>query len=197
MEDVNEQIRRSSGYERAMLIKQRDRMTMSENLQSGQAETQQERQEELWAREDERYQKGVEFNEQMMELEDERWQLNLRQAEEIYNLNKGHLAEEIESATQLHTLRMEMEALQRERQEEQMRYSEASLNIQKQMMDLSNEYSNNMTIISHTQTEMEASLRKITSYSPAFSRMLADFLNFLENASQVTPPGYGGSVTYR
>jgi hypothetical protein len=195
MEDMDEQIRRSSGYERSLLIKQRDRATLSENLQSGQAETQFERQEEMWAREDERYAKGVEFNEQMINLDNERFELNQRQAEEMYVLNKDHLAEELESATHLHDLRMEMEALQRERQEEQLRHSEQSLNIQKQMMDMQNEYANNMTIISHTQTEMEASLRKITSYSPAFSRMLGDFLDFLEGASQLPPPGYGGSVS--
>jgi hypothetical protein len=194
MEDMDEQIKRSSGYERSLLIRQRDRATMSENLQSGQAETQFERQEELWAREDERYKKGVEFNENMMQLEDERWQLNLRQAEEIYNLNKGHLAEEMESATTLHGLRIEMENLQRERQQEQLRNSEQSLSIQKQMTTLQNEYANNMTIMSHTQTEMEASLRKITSYSPAFSRMLGDFLSFLEDASRVSVPTSGSRL---
>jgi hypothetical protein len=129
-------------------------------------------------------------------LDNARFELNQQQAEEIYNLNKGHLAEEIESATQLHDLRMEMEALQRERQEEQLVYSEQSLNIQKQMMDMQNEYANNMTIMSHTQTEMEASFRKITSYQPAFSRMLADFLDFLENSSRQTV-GTGGIVITR
>jgi hypothetical protein len=63
-------------------------------------------------------------------------------------------------------------------------------------MQLQNEYTNNMTILSHTQAEMEASLRKITNYSPAFSRMLGDFLKFLEDASTVQVPTTGGN-TYR
>jgi hypothetical protein len=197
MEDVNEQIRRSSGYERAMLIRQRDRMTLSENLQSGQAEKQFERQEELWAREDERYQKGVEFQEQMIDLDTERFELNQRQAEEMYVLQKDRLQEELASAAGLHELRLEMEALQRRHQEEQLRHQEQSLGIQKQMMEMQNEYANNMTIVSHTQAEWEATLRKITGYSPAFSRMLGEFLSFLEEASHVQIPTSGGSVTYR
>ena len=55
-----------------MLVKQRDRMTTSENMQSGQADKQMERSEEMWAREDERYQKSLAFSEQMMELDQAR-----------------------------------------------------------------------------------------------------------------------------
>jgi len=197
MEDMDEQIRRSSGYERAQLIKQRDRATVSENMQSGQAEKQFGRQEEMWQREDERYKKGVEYADQMIELDTARFELNQKQADEMYQMQKEHLGEEMETAEKLHDLRMEMEALQRERQEEQMDYQEKALDIQRQHTALQNEYQDNMTIISHTQAEMEASLRKITNYSPAFSRMLGDFLNFLESASQIDVSTTTGGRIYR
>ena len=196
MEDMDEQIRRSSGYERAMLIRQRDRATLSENMQSGQAEKQFDRQEQLWAREDERYEKSLAFSEQMIQLDQERFELNQRQADEMYALQKTRLGEEMEMAGKQHDLRLEIEALQRERQEEQLRFQEQSLDLQKQQALLQNEYANNMTKISHTQTEMEAALRKITSYQPAFSRLLQEFLSFLEEASTLEPPSTGG-ITYR
>ena len=198
MEDLDEQIRRSSGYERAQLIKQRDRATLSNNLQSGQAEEQFGRQEKLWQREDERYQKSLEFSEQMIDLDKERFERNQEQAEQMYQLQKAHLAEEQETATRLHDLRMEMEHLSRDRQEQDLKRQEQSLNLQKQMQQATNEYQNNMTKISHTQTEWEATLRKITSYQPAFSRLLQDFLAFLEeaNSTPASTSGFGGK-TYR
>jgi hypothetical protein len=198
MEDLNEQIRRSSGYERAQLIKQRDRATLSNNLQSGHAEEQEQRQEQLWKREDERYQKSLEFTEQMMQLDQDRFTRSQEQNEQLYQLQKEHMAEEQETAIKLHNIRMEMENLSRDREEQQLKQQEQSLNLQKQMQQVTNEYQNNMTKISHTQTEWEATLRKITSYQPAFSRLLQDFLSFLENTQNTQAPTMGsGGNTYR
>jgi hypothetical protein len=197
MEDMDEQIRRSSGYERAQLIKQRDRATLSNNLQSGQEEKQFDRQEKLWAREDERYQKGLDYNQKMIDLDNSRFELNQKQADEMYTLQKTRLNEEKDAAEQLHDVRMEMEKLQRERAEEQMDFQDQSLTLQKQQMLLQNEYTDNMTKLSHVQAEQEALLKKITGYSPAFSRMLTDFLSFLENASQVSTPTANGGRTSR
>ena len=119
MEDLDEQIRRSSGYERAMLIKQRDRATLSNNLESQQADKQYDRQEELWAREDERYKKSTDYNEQMIKLDEERFDQSKQENEQLYQLSRAHLEEEMQSATKLHALRMEMDQLQRSRQAEE------------------------------------------------------------------------------
>jgi phage tail protein X len=193
MEDMDEAIRRSSGYDRAMLVKQRDRATLSNNMEGQQIETQQDRQEEMWAREDERYNKSVEFQEQMIQMDEERLQKNREREQEMYDLRSSHLETEIASANALHEVRVQMESLQRERQLEQLEQQKKSLDMQKESQVLQMEYTKNVKLLNQAQTEMEASLRKITQYSPAFSRMLGDFLKFIQDASKVEVGSGSGS----
>ncbi|MFM8323156.1 MAG: hypothetical protein ACKOC5_19770, partial [Chloroflexota bacterium] len=67
-EDLNEAIRFSTGRERRKLLRQRDRQTISNNLEDEQIDTQRERQEQLWGREDEHYRKALEYAEELIQL---------------------------------------------------------------------------------------------------------------------------------
>jgi len=107
MEDINEQIRRSTGYQRRQLIKQRERMVLTQNLEEGHIDEQRERQEEMWAREDEHYEKLKTYTEQQMALEKEQFELNEDQRKQLMELDR-------EAFEAQEKYRQEMQAFEKE-----------------------------------------------------------------------------------
>lgn len=96
MEDINEAIRYSSGRERQRLIRQRDRLSTSYNLEGEQVDEQRQRQEELWAREDERYEKQTEYAEQLIQLDIDQFNLSKEKRETFYHMDRDNLLRQIE-----------------------------------------------------------------------------------------------------
>ncbi len=63
MEDLDEAIRTSTGRQRKQLIRQKGRASLTQNLEGEQTDKPRDRQEQLWAREDERYPKQTAYSE--------------------------------------------------------------------------------------------------------------------------------------
>jgi hypothetical protein len=188
-EDMNEKIRRSSGYERAMLIKQRDRQTLSNNRENQQAETQNERQEQMWAREDERYAKGLEYSEKMIALDLERFERTQAQNDLMYKREKEHLEDQIKFATALHALQMKSEELQRDYQAKQIANSQASLALQVTQTQKAQEYATNMRIMSNEQAAWAASVAKFVSYGPGLAEVMQNLIAIMDILAKVPTTG--------
>ena len=139
MEDINEAIRYSTGRDRRNLIKQRDRMAVSENLDSDQIETERGRQKEAWAAEDERYKKNREYTLQMAEVEKENFNLNKKQREELYKLDQEDFKRRKEEYEEEKKLREEMQALQRKYQADQLALQKESAGLQAYQAQLQKE----------------------------------------------------------
>ena len=71
MEDLNEAIRFSSGRDRKNLIKQRERLSTTESQESDQVDTQRDRQKQLWAQQEESYQKQKQYTADLTRLDQE------------------------------------------------------------------------------------------------------------------------------
>ncbi|HZW04400.1 MAG TPA: hypothetical protein VFF68_10760, partial [Anaerolineaceae bacterium] len=130
MEDINEAIRFSSGRERRQLVRQRERMAVSQNLEGEQVDRQRERQEETWRAEDERYEKYRAYILELQELDRENFEQSRQWREENYALDRTEAArkrKEWEEQTQLED---EMRALQRQFQHNQLQLQREAAGIQ-------------------------------------------------------------------
>ena len=130
LEDINEAIRLSSGRERKQLIKQRERMLLTQNLEGEQIETSRDRQEQLWAREDERHQKQVEYTESLIALDERQFELSRGQREKLYEMDKEALERSIEEYQRQKALQDQLTKLEREHQMQQIELQKQSLAIQ-------------------------------------------------------------------
>jgi hypothetical protein len=180
MQDYDEAIRRSSGYERAQLIKKRDRATTSFNLNSQNADRTRDNQEELWAREDERYKKSLEYNEQMNDLNKENFDRQRAQAEQLYQMERENTVRRQDDAKELHKLQMQLQKEQRQHQQEQLEFSKQSLELQLQMAKSQHEYSENVRQFTQSREKDEAAMRKLIGYAPEFSRMTEDWIKLID-----------------
>jgi len=136
MEDINEGIRRSSGYERKQLIKQRGRMVTTQGMEEGQIETQRERQGEVWAREDERYQKQTEYIKKLMGLDQEQFQLNIEQRKEFYELDMKNLQRHISEYQKSYELQTKIQQIERDYQDKNLEYQRQQMELQKESYDM-------------------------------------------------------------
>jgi hypothetical protein len=180
MEDYDEGIRRSSGYERAQLIKRRDRETTSYNLNSQNTDNLRENQEELWEREDERYRKSLEYTEQMIAIEEENIERQRAQYEALYQMERENTVLRQDETVELHELQMQLQKEQRRHQEEQLEFSKRSLALQIDMAKSQHEYGENMRQFTQSREKDEAAMRKLIGYAPVFSRMVEDWVQMIE-----------------
>ncbi|MFA5379491.1 MAG: hypothetical protein WC455_27285, partial [Dehalococcoidia bacterium] len=100
LEDINESIRFASGRQRKQLLKQRERMTITQAQGEERADTEEERAREMWRMEDERFQKQMERFDEERALEDENWQIQFERlqtqrqwTEDDYNRDKQRMGE--------------------------------------------------------------------------------------------------------
>ena len=180
MEDYDEAIRRSSGYERAQLVKRRDRETTTYGLNSQNNDRVQGNQEELWAREDERYKKSLEYTEQLDQLNEEDFSRQRSQQEELFKMERDNTVRRQDDAVSLHELQMELQKEQRKHQEEQLAFSKKSLEIQTEMARNQHEYSTNVREFTQSREKDEAAMRKLIGYAPAFARMAEDWIKMID-----------------
>ncbi len=130
MEDSEENIRRSSGRERSLLIRQRDRQTVSQNLEVGETDRQRKSQEDLWKREDDRFKKQEEYIKSTQKLEDEAFKRGQSQREIMYKLDSDDLNRRMKEAKESAALQLEAQTLQRKFQADEIERSKQALGIQ-------------------------------------------------------------------
>ncbi len=196
MEDINEQIRRSSGYERAQLIKQRDRMTTTYGLESSHAEEEMERQEKLWKRQDEAYQKQMEYSKQLQKLDEERFEREKRQHDAMAKIEQENLDERKRTAEKLHELEQQLREAQHQHDLQQLEFSREGLQLQKDMNAEQYNYQKSMEAIQRVQAQMAADWQRMASYAPA----LRDLLNlFFDRAGELNGAavGAGSNILHR
>jgi hypothetical protein len=125
MDDINEAIRFAKGRDRRRLETQKERMTTGHNMESEQIDTTRERQEQVWAQEDERYQKQVEYTRDLQDLDQKSFDLNKSNREENFEFSQKEAERKQKEYEEQFKLETEMTKLQRE-------YAKNQLDLQKQ-----------------------------------------------------------------
>ena len=120
MDDVNENIRYASGRDRRKLITQRDRMAVSHNLDEQQVDKGRERQEEQWAREDERFEKQKDYTLDLQRLDKESFELNVEQRETFFRMDRQSQARRMTEYEEQKELEDELQERTRKYQYEQL-----------------------------------------------------------------------------
>ena len=130
MTDINEAIRFSGGRERKQLIRQRDRMGLSHNMEEDQIDTQRSRQKELWADEDERFKKQKDYTLQLNTLDKQSFDTNRQQRQETYRMETENLSRKRDELEQQRALELEMTTLQRENQYKSIQLQKEAAGVQ-------------------------------------------------------------------
>ena len=125
MDDLDESIRFAKGRERRKLETQKERLTTGHNMESEQIDTTRERQEKVWAQEDERYQKQVEYTRNLQDLDQKSFDLNKQNREENFEFSQKEAERKQKEYEEQFKLETEMTKLQRE-------YAKNQLDLQKQ-----------------------------------------------------------------
>ncbi len=191
MEDLDEAIRFSSGRGRRSLVKQKERMALTNNLEDEQLGTTRERQQEVWAAEDERYNKQVEYNANLQDLDEQNFELGRRQRQEFFSLDQESFERRKDEYAEQKEIQDEMQAKQREYQAAQLDLQEASLGIQaaaaasqKEMNDAMLEGDENIALIQGRFEEMN-------KYDRAWNNLLM-LQTTLEVLNQVANEKFNG-----
>lgn len=148
MEDINEQIRYSSGRQRQDLIKQKERTTLEYNqttTQTGKVESQQET---LWSRQDEQYKKQVDYVQKITDLDTKQFKLNQEQRETYYKMDKEHLANQLSDFKKQKALQDEMDKKQREFTAKQLELQLAAAGVQAASALAQIQYNKDMMVFS-------------------------------------------------
>jgi len=130
MEDAYEQIRFSTGRERRYAIRDRDRATISHNIESEQIDVERQRTEEKWGWEDEAFEKQQERHDQTVEWQNEEFDLQKKQFDDRMKLTREAHEEELKFIKERRKLEDEQRDMQREFYLAQEELQKASLGIQ-------------------------------------------------------------------
>jgi hypothetical protein len=192
LSDANLAISRSTGFERAQLVKQRDRMVESNTLNVNHAAQDESNQEDLWKREDAQYQKQVEYNTKMQALELEAFNNEESQHKKMSDLDQKNLDEQIKVQTELHNLELQMQAAAHAHDIESLTFSQEQLDLQIKINQSAFTYQQNMEAFTRLQATQSATWQQITSYAPAWKAMMDGWLRFMQSAENIRiPSGVG------
>jgi len=194
MEDLDENIRRSSGRDRSLLIRQRDRANVSENMRTGEEDRQKKAQEQLWAREDERYQKNEQHIKAVEKLEDEGFLRSRRQRDEMFALEREELGTRIKEAKAMHSLQEEMNTAQRKFQAEEIERQKMALGIQAQSLIEQREYQEAMKKVNRLEEDRSADWSKMWGYSGGIKTAMDSIMKLASLRVTITR-GADGSVS--
>jgi len=143
MEDYDLNIRYSSGRQRRQLVKQKERATISFNLESEQIDKQHERQEQTWSLEDERYRKTREYQLELMDLDKESFELNKKQRETLYQFDTEDFNRRKKEYQEQYDLQEKIIDLQRKYQKDQLDLQLQSAGLAAKGAELSKEIADN------------------------------------------------------
>ena len=173
MEDVNEQIRYSSGRQRRDLIRQRDRMTASHNLQEEQTDTQRSRQEQLWARQEEQYRKQEEYTLQLQKLDKDSFDLGKRQRQDNYKLDQESWTRKKAEYEEGQKLDNEARKLSREYQHDQIELQKQSAGLQAAQAETQRQIALALEKAQPKWESLDGTLSNMEKYEGAFRSMNA------------------------
>lgn len=173
LEDINEAIRLSSGRERQRLVRQRDRLVTTENLETEGIDEQRSRQEELWKREEERFDKQVEhqekmfeFSEDLLRLDQESYDLNKTRREEFYELDVKEHERKKEEFQERYKLEQKIEQLQREYQYESIQLQKAALGVQAAAAAEQKKFNDELLLANQGFSDMAGEFENMRKFDP-------------------------------
>ena len=193
LEDINENIRYASGRQRRDLIRQRDRMTVSHNLDEQQVDKTRERQEETWAREDERYEKTKTYTLDLQRLDKESYDLNIEQRKTFYRMDREEQSRKLKEYEEQKKWEDELQELTRKYQYEQLQLQKASAAAAAEAAEEQRQYNDMMAQGSEAFGRIAGAVSELEKYDTAFRviNALGQFASELVNvkfdvASQLT-----------
>ena len=173
MEDVNEAIRYSSGRQRRTLLRQRDRMTASHNLQEEQVGEQRSRQEQLWARQEEQYKKQEEYTLALQRLDKENYELGKRQRQENYKADTRSWERKKAEYEESQKLEEEARKLSREYQHDQLELQKQSAGLQAKAAADAKVFADALVKAEPKWDKLTGTLENMEKYEGAFRAMNA------------------------
>ena len=210
-EDMDLNIRRSSGADRAQLIKQRDRSNVAFNAETSQADKERKRQEELWKREDQRYTTEVAHEQQLGKMTEMDFQREKQQRDVLYKLDKENFERQVEDAKKLHALQIQATELQRKHEERSLALQAAAVAVQQKAAEEQQKWEEANRGATNFYKDQAAYFRMMYSWSPKITQAMNSILqlgrlNFVVEVRprgiyingklsvpiQVTQPGAGG-----
>lgn len=168
MEDMDENIRFSSGRQRRVLVRQKERAVLSQNLEDEQIEKSRERQQQTWALEDERYNKTREYTLELQRLDRESFDLNKKQREESYALEKKQYERRVSEYQESYALQEQITELQRKHQAEQLDLSLQSAGVSAAAAASQREYEIATTNLIEKEKDHIGEIQKLNSYDNAY-----------------------------
>jgi hypothetical protein len=173
MEDINEQIRFSTGRQRRNLVKQRGRMVTQTNLEEEQVDRTRDREQQIWAREDEQFQKRVEYFEKTSELEDKQFELQISRREQTTAFETKEFERHVQEQIELHKINEEMIKINRKNQAEDMERQKESIKIGMAAAAAQKEANDLNAKASQLYTDMGNSLKVISEQKRAIETIKA------------------------
>jgi hypothetical protein len=169
MDDLNEEIRFSSGRQRRQLLRQRDRTALTQNLEGDQIETQRDRQKELWAQEDERFKKQKEYQNQLNQLDVQSFDMNRSQREKLFKMDQDELARKMKEYEEQKKVQDEMQQLQRKYQFDQLQLQKEAAGASAAAAAKQREYADALLSASQNSENFVGSIQQLNNYDRAFA----------------------------
>lgn len=120
-EDLDRSIRFATGRQKEQLIRQRERGEERYALQEGRRATTEERQEKVWSDEEAQFATRQMQFEEIKALENEQFEMRRQHMIESFEMQMRHLNEQLGEQNKLAALQKEMQKLDREHQEDNMK----------------------------------------------------------------------------
>lgn len=173
MEDMDESIRYSSGRQRRIAVRNKERATISHNLEEEQIDKTRERQEKSWALEDERYQKTREYTLELQGLDKESYELNKKHREEMFALDKQEYARKIKEFKESYALQTQMTELSRKYQKEQLDLQLQAAGVASKAATDQKAYEDSTRNISNYFGDIKGNFEAMSKYDQAYSTIQA------------------------
>lgn len=184
LEDLDEAIRMSSGRDRRTLVRQRERTVTSQNLEEEQIDRVRDRQEQLWAREDEQFNRRFDYAESQADLEQQAFDLGIQRRETLFTMDREDLQRRIQETTEMHELQTRIISKQRDFQAEQLKLSERALGVQAAAAREAHDYQTAMLLATDSMNDIEGAVSNIAKYDKSIW-IMKTFASAVEDISNI------------
>jgi hypothetical protein len=164
MTDINEDIRFAGGRQRRQLIRQRDRAALTHSQDEEQIDTTRGRQTELWAQEDERYAKQKAYTLELNGLDKQSFDTNRQQRLEVYAMETENLARKRKEFDETQALEKQARDLERDNQAKSLALQAASAGLQAKQAEDQYRYSQATLEADRNWTDMLGKIQNSAKY---------------------------------
>jgi hypothetical protein len=153
------------------------------NLEEEQIEKVRDRQEQLWAREDEQFNRRVEYADSQADLEQQAFDLGIERREKLFVMDREDLQRRIQETTEMHELQTRIINKQRDFQAEQLKLSERALGVQAAAAREAHDYQTAMLLATDSMNDIEGAVSNIAKYDKSiwimqtFAKAVKDISN--------------------